>query len=123
LLDTHSFLWFVFDDPKLSAKVLIQDPANQALLSPAAYWEIAIKVAAGKLNLHAPYLTFVQGQLAANRIGILPIEPRHAAALIGLPFHHKDPFDRMLIAQAISEGIPVVTADAAFAAYPVAVLW
>ena len=105
LLDTHSFLWFVPDDPKLSApaKGVIIDPANDIPISPATYWEMAIKVGKRKLDLQVPYDEFMDRGIIGNDFEILPIEVRHASALTSLPFHHKDPFDRLLIAQALVE--------------------
>jgi PIN domain nuclease of toxin-antitoxin system len=125
LLDTHAFLWFILDDPKLSerAKALIADGGNAIDISPASYWEIAIKISLGKYALPESYADFMARQLAGNDFRILPIEPQHTAALIDLPFHHRDPFDRLLIAQAISEEIPLVSADPALDAYPVTRLW
>jgi len=114
LLDTHSFLWFVLNDPQLSgtAQSLIGDPANEVLISPASYWEIAIKVALGKLDLHAPYDDFMQRGIVGNDFEVLPIEPRHTSILTTLPLHHRDPFDRLLVAQAMVESVPLVSADA-----------
>lgn len=102
LLDTHAFLWFVLNDPQLSvtAQNVIADPANDILISPASYWEIAIKVALGKLDLHASYDDFMQHGIIDNDMEILPIEPKHTSRLTTLPLHHRDPFDRLLIAQA-----------------------
>jgi PIN domain nuclease of toxin-antitoxin system len=121
LLDTHTFLWFVLDDPQLraSAKSLVEDPSNEILVSPATYWEIAIKVGKKKLDLFAPYDDFMHRGIVGNNFLILPIEPRHTSALTTLPFHHKDPFDRLLIAQAMIEQIPIVSVDTALDAYPV----
>lgn len=125
LLDTHAFLWFVLNDPLLSADALrlIADPNNDILVSPASYWEIAIKISIGKYSLTEPIDVFFEREIATNQFAILPIQPRHVAPLSGLPFHHRDPFDRLLIAQAMTEQIPVVSADAAFDAYPVQRLW
>lgn len=125
LLDTHAFLWFVLDDPRLSprAKGAIADPANEILISPASYWEMAIKISTGKLALTQPYLTFVEGQLATNRITILPIEPKHTALLASLPYHHRDPFDRLLVAQSLAEHIPLISDDGALSAYGVHLVW
>jgi PIN domain nuclease of toxin-antitoxin system len=125
LLDTHSFLWFVLNEPQLSstAQSLIGDPANDILISPATYWEIAIKVRLGKLDLHAPYHDFMQRGIVGNDFEILPIEPRHTSVLTTLPLHHRDPFDRLLVAQAQIEAIPVVSADAALDPYGVQRLW
>jgi PIN domain nuclease of toxin-antitoxin system len=125
LLDTHSFLWFLLDDPKLSqtAKDSIADPDNDIEISPASYWEIAIKISLNKYSLPEPYEQFMERELATNQFRILPIEPKHTAALTSLPFHHRDPFDRLIIAQAMIERIPVISGDEAFAAYPVTRLW
>ncbi len=125
LLDTHAFLWFVLNDPRLSpaASTLIRDPANDILISPAIYWEVAIKVGLGKLNLHSTYDDFMQRGIAGNDFTILPIEPKHTSMLTSLPLHHRDPFDRLLVAQALVEAIPVVGSDAAFDAYGVSRLW
>lgn len=125
LLDSHTLLWYALADPKLSAtaKALILDPANAILISPASYWEIAIKVSIGKLTLHQPYEDFIDVCLNKYGFAILPIEPKHAAALISLPHHHKDPFDRLLIAQAIVEDVPIISSDTALDAYPVKRLW
>jgi len=125
LLDTHAFLWFVLNDPQLSAgaQSLLIDPANDILVSPASYWEIAIKVRLGKLNLHAPYDDFLQRGIVGNDFDILPIEPRHTSVLTSLPLNHRDPFDRLLIAQARIEAIPIVSMDAAFDLYGIRRLW
>jgi PIN domain nuclease of toxin-antitoxin system len=125
LIDTHVFLWFITSDPRLSpsARQIISAGSNEVLLSVASVWEVAIKASTGRLPLPAPVDQLVPQQLRINRIGLLPIEPRHVYEVVGLPFHHRDPFDRLLIAQAISEGVPLVSADTAFDAYPVQRLW
>lgn len=125
LLDTHVLLWFYFGNPKLSAtaRAAILDPGNEKLASAASHWEIAIKVSHGKLNLNETFPDFVQHGIFDQGFHILPVEPQHTAVLIGLPHHHRDPFDRLLIAQALVEGIPIVTGDPAFALYPVARVW
>jgi PIN domain nuclease of toxin-antitoxin system len=125
LLDTHTLLWFYLDDPQLSgtAKALILDPGNLKLVSPASYWEIAIKVSIGKYVLTEPYDDLIQHAVFDNGFDILPVEPRHTGALIGLAFHHKDPFDRLLIAQALVEGIPIVSNDVVLDQYPITRLW
>jgi PIN domain nuclease of toxin-antitoxin system len=118
-------LWYTLDDPQLSgtAKALILDPANAMLISPASYWEIAIKVSIGKLTLHQPYQDFIDACLNKYGFMILPIEPKHAARLIGLPFHHKDPFDRLLVAQALVEDISINSNDAVLDGYGITRLW
>lgn len=121
LLDTHTFLWFVLNDPQLSAaaKAHIEDPANDVLISPTSYWEIAIKVRLKKLALFRPYDDFIQQGIAGNDFEILPIEPRHTSLLTTLALHHKDPFDRLLVAQALVDGTPLVSGDLALDPYGV----
>jgi PIN domain nuclease of toxin-antitoxin system len=125
LLDAHTFLWFVWDDAQLTnnAKELIINPTNQKFVSAAIHWEIAIKVSIGKLDLGEPYRAFMRREIARNNFDILPISVDHAAAVSVLPFHHRDPFDRMLIAQATVEQVPIVSGDTAFDAYPITRLW
>jgi len=125
LLDSHAFLWFVWDDPLLSpaAKQRIEDPANHKWVSVASCWEIAIKAGLGKLRLGEPTTTFLPRELATNHFSLLRIELAHATLVEMLPPHHKDPFDRLLIAQAIIEKLPLVSADAVFDEYGVTRLW
>jgi PIN domain nuclease of toxin-antitoxin system len=125
LLDTHAFLWFITNDPQLSAtaKALIADPNNEIVVSPASYWETAIKVSIGKYPLSAPYETFITRGIDDNGFKILPIEPRHTAALTTMPFHHRDPFDRLLVAQSHVEKISIVSNDAILDQYGVNRLW
>ena len=125
LLDAHTFLWFVWDDAQLTnnAKELITNPTNQKFVSAAICWEIAIKMSIGKLDLGEEYRPFMRREIARNNFDILPISVDHAAAVSVLPFHHRDPFDRMLIAQAMVEQVPIVSGDTAFDAYPITRLW
>jgi PIN domain nuclease of toxin-antitoxin system len=125
LLDTHTFLWFVLNDSKLSrvADALITDPRNDVLISPATYWEIAIKIGKQTLDLFAPYDDFMMRGIQGNNFEILPIETWHTSLLTRLPMHHKDPFDRLLIAQAHYEGIPIVSIDEKFDAYRIKRIW
>ena len=125
LLDAHTFLWFVWDEMQLTndAKVLIVNPTNQKLISTATYWEIAIKVSIGKLDLGEPYRAFMHREIARNHFDLLHVSVDHAAAVSVLPFHHRDPFDRMLISQAMVEQMPIVSGDRAFDAYPITRLW
>jgi PIN domain nuclease of toxin-antitoxin system len=125
LLDTHTLLWFALNDPQLSsaAMAVILDSASDKLVSPASYWEIAIKVSLGKYVLSHPYEDFMQNAIGQNGFHYLHIEPRHTAALISLPYHHRDPFDRLLIAQAMVEQILIISGDPAFDAYPITRLW
>ncbi|QEP42496.1 type II toxin-antitoxin system VapC family toxin [Ectothiorhodospiraceae bacterium BW-2] len=125
LLDTHAFLWFLLDDPKLSATAqsIISDARTMVYISPAIYWEIAIKISLGKYALPESYALFMERELAHNDFHILPILPKHTTALIDLPFHHRDPFDRLLIAQSLAEAIPLVSCDGAFDSYGVTRIW
>jgi len=125
LLDTHTLLWLVSDDPQLSqsARESLVEPDNDLLLSPATYWELAIKISIGKYRLSDPLAEYIDEAIRLYGLSILPITPKHAETIVGLPHHHKDPFDRILIAQAIVEEVPLVSSDKAFAAYPVNVLW
>jgi PIN domain nuclease of toxin-antitoxin system len=125
LLDTHALLWYLHDDAKLSseAKSLISEPTNTLLISPISYWELAIKASLKKLVLKTPVIDLVREATADLGATILPIEPRHVVPLETMPFHHRDPFDRLLIAQAMVESIPVVSADTVFDSYRVSRLW
>jgi PIN domain nuclease of toxin-antitoxin system len=124
LLDTHTFLWFIDDSPRLSAhaKSLLESEA-ELFLSIASLWEIAIKLSVGKLTLPQPYDIFIPQQLAHNDINVLPISIAHLVVVASLPFYHRDPFDRLLVAQAMIEQWPVVSADAHFDAYSIVRLW
>ena len=125
LLDTHAFLWFVSDDDKLSreAEALISEPENQIWVSTASLWEIAIKVKIGKLSLARPFATFIPEQLALNYFEELSVEQKHLARTLTLPLHHRDPFDRLLIAQALEEDLTLVSKDSTFAQYAVPLIW
>lgn len=125
LLDTHTLLWFLAGDRRLNrhAHGLITNPANDVLLGVGSLWEIVIKASLGKLPLPEPFEELIPAQLEAERIAVLPIELRHLAALRRLPFHHRGPFDRLIIAQATAEGVPVISRDAVFEQYQIDVLW
>ena len=125
LLDTHTLLWFLTDDSNLSARAraAIEDPANVAHVSAASLWEVAIKFALGKLKLPAPFADIFPRQLELNGFSLLPITPAHCATLLTIPFHHRDPFDRLLLAQAKTEGMTLVTNDGQFGSYGVPWLW
>ena len=125
LLDTHTFLWFIMGNANLSAaaRAAIENLANEKYVSVASVWEIAIKVSVGKLSLSAPFSTLIPDQLSANGFELLNLDVAHAAALITLPFHHRDPFDRLLIAQAMVEQMQIVSIDSAFDAYPIIRMW
>lgn len=125
LLDTHAFLWFVTNDSQLSAaaRAQIADPANTVFVSPASFWEVAIKVSIGKYSLSKPFQAFVTQGIFGNGFAILPIQPDHAAELCNLPYHHRDPFDRMLIAQALVEKFAIISIDSLFDSYGVQRIW
>jgi len=125
LLDTQAFLWFVLNDRALSqvACDLIADPLNDILLSPASYWEIAIKVSLGKYKIPGSFETWIEHQIQVNELEILPIKVAHAAAIVTLPFHHKDPFDRLLVAQALTEKVTIISVDAVLDKYAVTRYW
>lgn len=124
LIDTHTFLWFVGDDPQLSASAtVLLESEHTIFLSIGSVWEIAIKVSLGKLVLPQPFERFIREQLALNAINVLPVRVADCARLIDLPFHHHDPFDRLIIAQALVEDMPVVGIEPVFDAYGVERLW
>jgi PIN domain nuclease of toxin-antitoxin system len=125
LIDTHKLLWSVEDPSKVSAAALavMQDPANDRLLSAATIWELAIKVGQGKLVLSMPYRPWMETAIADLKLTVLPITVAYAERQSALPPHHKDLFDRLLIAQALVEGIPIVSADVAFDPYGVTRNW
>lgn len=125
LLDTHTFLWFVDDNPRLSkaARVLIETEDSQPFLSMASLWEIAIKISVGKLQLEQPYESFIPQQLAFNGIGVLNISMEHTARIAQLPFHHRDPFDRLIAVQSNIEKMTLVSADPVFDAYEIQRVW
>ena len=125
LLDTHAFLWFIEDSPKLSAEArsVIEDGSNAPLLNVVSLWEMAIKISLGKLVLTEPFETMVPEQLDRNGIDQLGIDFEHVTQVSKLPFHHRDPFDRLLVAQALVEELPIVSADGSLDAYGVRRLW
>ncbi|MBI4821925.1 MAG: type II toxin-antitoxin system VapC family toxin [Deltaproteobacteria bacterium] len=124
LLDTHAFLWFVAGDEKLSpaARTSIEQGETR-ILSVASLWEMAIKASIGKLRLDLPFEELVERHVRPNGIELLGIEIRHVSRVAALPFLHRDPFDRLLVAQALGEGLVVVSADESFDAYGVARVW
>lgn len=125
LLDTHVLIWSTAQPQKLSQKVtnLLADTNNDWVVSIASIWEMQIKIQLGKLNLNLPLAELIENLIQINEIQILPIELNHIYALKDLPQHHRDPFDRILIAQAIIENIPLLSIDKIFNAYPVTKLW
>jgi len=125
LLDTHTLLWFIAGNASLSesARTLIEDVSNEKFVSIASIWETAIKVSIGKMSLSAPFDVLFPHQLNINGFDLLPIKIEHASVITTLPFHHRDPFDRLLIAQAIEEKISLVSADSVFDDYGITRLW
>lgn len=124
LLDTHIFLWFVMAPSNLSAAALaaIQKTDNQIYLSLISAWEMSIKSGLGKMTLTQPIEPFVRDQARRNQFEILPITLGHIAAVERLPLHHRDPFDRLLIAQSITEGLPLISVDHIFSQYPITLI-
>lgn len=124
LLDTHVFLWFMTGDERLSrrARRAIEDIESEVFLNVASVWEMAIKSSLGRLILPVPVAEYVAEKLESG-FSILPVEWTYAAAVEKLPFHHRDPFDRLLVAQAVAENIPIVTADPIFRVYKANVVW
>jgi PIN domain nuclease of toxin-antitoxin system len=125
LLDTHALYWYVEGDAHLSAtaRTIVQDASNEVLMSPASYWEIAIKLSLGKWKLNGSYDEFIDIALQQYRFQLLPILLAHTSRLLDLPFYHKDPFDRLLVAQALVEGIDMVSNDSAIDAYGIKRIW
>jgi PIN domain nuclease of toxin-antitoxin system len=125
LLDTHAFLWWIDGGDRLSARArrAIADPANTCVLSLASVWEMAIKVSLRKLEVPDPIERFVADQLAANGFQALGIDLRHVSQVAALPFHHRDPFDRLLVAQALAERLAIVSTDPIFSRYGVKRIW
>lgn len=125
LLDTHTLLWFMRETHRLPAAVLqiIEEAGSGTAVSMVSLWEIAIKVSLDKLYLPRPFDELFPHSVPDSGLTLLPIEPRHLNAVSRLPFHHRDPFDRLLIAQAQVDGLTIITSDAKFPAYGVPLLW
>ncbi|MBI1825490.1 MAG: type II toxin-antitoxin system VapC family toxin [Planctomycetes bacterium] len=125
VLDTHTFLWFVEGSARLSAKARdhIEDSDNEILLSIASLWEMAIKISLRRLDAPHPFADFIQSQLELSSIQLLEIRPQHTYAIANLPFYHRDPFDRLLAAQCLSEGLILISSDGVFEKYGVERLW
>ncbi len=125
LLDTHVFLWWITDDRQISdrARGIIEDPDNLLLLSAASAWEIAIKAQTGRLPLPDAPAHFVPQEMAANAVEGLPVSVEHALLVHELPLLHRDPFDRLLVAQSRSENIPILTVDPQISQYGVQTIW
>lgn len=125
LLDTHTFIWWDLEPARLSprALALCQNPNHQLVLSAVSVWEMEIKIQLGKLHFVKPLADMIAEQQRTNNLEILSVTLPHALAIETLPLFHKDPFDRLLIAQAQVEAIPFISRDTEFAAYPILVEW
>jgi PIN domain nuclease of toxin-antitoxin system len=125
LLDSHVLLWFCEGNQSLSAcaRAAIEDPANEIWVSHVSAWEIAVKISLGKLKLTIAYEQFFPGAVTSNGFKELLPDFSHYRELLLLPFHHRDPFDRLLIAQARAESLTIITADPQFAVYKVPIVW
>lgn len=125
LLDTQTFLWWIVDDPRLSARAaaIIRDPNSEIWFSAASAWEIAIKAQLGRITFEDDPVEFIPRQVVANGFRNLPIQSDHALHVLKLPLLHRDPFDRMLAAQALVEKMVLLTADQTMPAYGVQVIW
>ncbi|HEV2149240.1 MAG TPA: type II toxin-antitoxin system VapC family toxin [Longimicrobiaceae bacterium] len=125
LLDTHTFVWFIGADPRLSAqaRAVVEEPESELFLSVASLWEIAIKFSLGKLALARPFAEFIPEQLERQSIGVLGVEIPDLAVVSKLPLHYRDPFDRLIIAQASTRELPIVGVDETFDLYGVVRIW
>jgi len=123
LLDTQAFLWWVTDDRRLSKRARTAIAATPCVVSIASCWEMAIKASIGRLTVPLPVSRFMQEQLEINGFSLLAIALEAAAAVADLPFHHRDPFDRLLVAQAQQHGVAIVSADPVFTKYRVRRIW
>lgn len=125
MLDTHAFLWWSLDDDRLSgpAREVIRDGRNDVVVSVASIWEVAIKARKGKLDLPMAVDAYVEDRLRRNRWSTLAVDVQHAVRAAALPMIHADPFDRVLVAQAQVESLPIVTTDAAITRYDIETIW
>ena len=125
LLDTHTLLWFIAGSANLStyARNLIEDAEHEKFVSIVSIWETAIKVSIGKMSLSASFDILFPHQLQINGFELLPVKIEHTSIVTTLPFHHRDPFDRLLIAQAIEDKMMLVSVDEVFDDYEVTRLW
>lgn len=125
LIDSHALIWYVDQHQQLSSAshAAMSDPANELLLSAGSIWEIAIKIGLGKLVLTQPYLLWMSQALTDLGITVLPVTVEYADAQASLPRHHSDPFDRLIVAQALVEKVSIVSADASIDAYGITRLW
>ena len=125
LLDSHAFLWWVQGTPALGrrASAAIANPDNEVLLSLASCWELAIKISLGKLRLTQKLEAFLPEQLRLNAFSLLDVQLAHVIRVADLPFHHRDPFDRLLVAQALEDDLAIVSTDRVFRKYGVSIVW
>ena len=123
LLDTHAFIWAITDERRLSPRARSLIASSELWWSVVSLWEAIQKAQVGKLSLQLPAGPFLTGELSSNHVRLLPVSLSHVLRVEELPLHHRDPFDRLLIAQSIEEGWPIITADPWFARYPVDVIW
>ena len=123
LLDTHTFIWAITDERRLSPRARSLIASSELWWSVVSLWEAIQKAQVGKLSLPLPAGPFLTGELRSNHVRLLPVSLSHVLRVEELPLHHRDPFDRLLIAQSIEEGWPIVTADPWFARYAVDVIW
>jgi PIN domain nuclease of toxin-antitoxin system len=125
LLDTHAFLWWVEGTPAIGrrARAAVSNPDTEVFVSIASCWEIAINLSLGKLRLTEALDRFIPEQLRLNGFSLLDVELRHVVRVAGLPFHHRDPFDRLLATQALEDGLALVSSDRVFRKYGVTVVW
>jgi PIN domain nuclease of toxin-antitoxin system len=123
LLDTHTFLWAITEEKRLSQEARRLIASSECWWSVVSLWEAIQKVQVGKLSLPLPSGAFLTTELSSNGVHLLPVSFGHVLRVESLPLHHRDPFDRMLIAQSIEEGWPIITADPVFERYPVDVIW
>ena len=125
LVDAHSLIW-ALDNPRklgIRATVILEDPANELIVSVGTIWELSIKVGLGKLSLSLPYRTWMEKALVDLALVVSPITLEIAERQMALPFHHRDPFDRLLAAQCLVEASPIVSADSVFDQYGVSRTW
>lgn len=123
LLDTHTLLWGLGDADRLSARARQAIAVSERFWSLASIWEVLIKVRSGKLRMPHPVGDYLTSQMSANGVSLLPVRLEHVLRIEELPLHHRNPFDRMLIAQSMEEKLPIVTADPQFERYDVELIW
>lgn len=125
LLDTHAFLWWISESPEIPRALVkkLGHASGGVYFSVVSIWEIGLKLRIGKLQLPEPLDTYLLKQIQANRIEVLPLHAPHVFKSLELPSHHRDPFDRMLVAQALSENLAFVSRDKALRAYPAKIVW